>query len=76
MSEFTCKNCVYCVEARQGHEIQKQYLCYRNPPTSHPIPTQGGIAVMSVRPVVTDTDWCGFHETIPTPSGIAFELPH
>lgn len=55
----TCSTCRYCVEARQGHEINKQYLCYKNPPSPFPVPMQGGVAVMAIRPVVTEHDWCG-----------------
>lgn len=59
MSDGTCKTCAFCVTDRQGHEIQKQMLCFRNPPTAFPIPQQGGIAIMALRPPVSDDGWCG-----------------
>lgn len=57
-----CTECIHCVVARQGHEIQKQYLCFRNPPAPFPAQVQGGVAIMSIRPVVTEADWCGEYD--------------
>lgn len=54
-----CESCIYRVESRQGHEIQKQSLCYKNPPTPYPAQVQGGVVIMAVRPVVGLDDWCG-----------------
>ncbi len=59
MLDKKCENCIYRSEMRQAHEIQKQSLCTRFPPSGFPMQVQGGMAIMSIRPPVNLDDTCG-----------------
>lgn len=52
-----CLKCYYSMRdpAATPDQIivgQVQHLCLRHPPTTHPLPTQGGLALMTVYPNV------------------------
>jgi hypothetical protein len=57
--KMTCETCIFKSEVRQGHEIAKQTVCRRYPPTVYPIPQQGGIGIITLNPVVQPDSICG-----------------
>lgn len=56
---MSCKDCVYATEVRQGHEISKNLVCRRFPPTGHLVPQAGGVGIMAINPPVAPDGWCG-----------------
>lgn len=62
---MTCKNCCYVAEAPldPNNLGNRQMICRRYPPTTHPLPTHQGIMMMTVFPTVQPDMLCG--ECIP-----------
>ena len=57
---MTCKECVFSDEIKDPNQIGKAILqCRRFPPTAFPVPQPGGVAIMTIRPVVQPGVWCG-----------------
>lgn len=60
---FVCGDCIHCQPGPDTKNDVMSRVCYRNPPTAFGVLTQGGIAVMSVRPQIrVDTFACGEYE--------------
>lgn len=60
---MSCKNCLY---ARNGPinatSLQKQLLCYFEPPKVFPIMQGNNMGTMNARPMVQEDDFC-VHDT-------------
>lgn len=55
-----CAECIFFLkQVDLSNVANTQGICRRYPPKAIPVPAQGGIGVMSVRPNVEAKDFCG-----------------
>ena len=59
-TKHSCSNCAYFRKEIDPNNLTAENgQCTRNPPTAFPAQTQAGMGIMTIRPAVNPTDWCG-----------------
>lgn len=57
--------CQTCSHAQKSTQQLNQYECWRYPPSVFPLGNQGGVSMLTMRPIMPAAAWCGEYQPAP-----------